>query len=190
MHTLLSQNDQLLKTAAEKARFLEEVVAAHYLALVKKDVQKAVNLFIAYFDTQSEAVFERLTGQLAPEPEWLFRFLKLTLFEGRLNYSKSQLANGSTENLGISNSSSSSSSSESHRKIFKLCTNGALQERYLELAAQLEPATILAVLDVLSEVPHSAALRICRATMIPTSKPSSTRSTLRSASVTSGTTSG
>ena len=169
MHTLLSQND-LLKTAAGKARFLEEVVAAHYLALVKKDVQKAVNLFIAYFDTQSEAVFERLTGQLAPEPEWLFRFLKLTLFEGRLNYSKSQLANGGgAENLGGSsssnnnNGSSSSSSSESHRKLFKLCTNGTLQERYLELAAQLEPATILAVLDVLSEVADSAALRICRA---------------------------
>ncbi len=168
MHTLLSQND-LLKTAAEKARFLEEVVAAHYLALVKKDVQKAVNLFIAYFDTQSEAVFERLTGHLAPEPEWLFRFLKLTLFEGRLNYSKSQLANGGggAENLGggssSNNNSNNSSSSESHRKIFKLCTNGTLQERYLELAAQLEPATILAVLDVLSEVADSAALRICRA---------------------------
>lgn len=124
---------------------------------MKKDVQKAVNLFIAYFDTQSEAVFERLTGQLSAEPEWLFKFLKLTLFESRLNYSNQSQPTGET-----SESSNTGSSSESHRKIFKLCTNAAYQERYLELVAQLEPATILAVLDVLQECSEIQALTICR----------------------------
>lgn len=112
--------------------------------LVRIDTEKAVNIFVAYFE-QSEEMFDIIIGQLSTEPAVLFQFMKLTIFENRVNYSTSL-----------------SNSGDSYRKIFDLCRNPRYQEQYIELSCQLEPATILYVLDTLQECNDVNVLNICK----------------------------
>src|SRR5699024_6670546 len=101
-------------------------------------------IFLAYFD-QWEEIFDKLIEQISSQPTVLFQFMKLTIFENRVNYS-SLLSN----------------SSESHHKLFDLCLNSRYQEQYIELCCQLDSGTILYALDVLQECNHVNALKICK----------------------------
>ena len=141
IHSLFSQ--EVLKTQNDKMRFLD-VIFENYLLLVKMDAPKAVNLVVSYFD-QSETMFDKLVAKLSTEPPVLLQFMRLTIFENRINCSRSLF-----------------NSDDSHRKIFDLCLNSRYQEKYIELTCQLEPTTILYTLDVLQECNDLNALKICK----------------------------
>ncbi|KAI2804729.1 hypothetical protein RDWZM_008035 [Blomia tropicalis] len=142
IHSMLSK-EFTMKTEKDKNHFLQ-VVLNNFLVLVKIDSHKSVSLLFAYFD-HSEHIFQQIIENLQPEPKVLFQFLKLSILENRINYSKTL-----------------SNSNESYRKLFDLCLNSFYQEQYIELACQFEPTSIISILDTFQEYDKSNVLEICK----------------------------